>query len=180
MEEINYIKLSELSRKIEQVFKQTFSNEFYWIVAEISGHKFYPDTDRHYFDLVEKTIGSEVEVAKFKSKSWSEGSTNIANFEAQTGQTFQSGIQVLIKVKVEYHSLYGLSLTLIDIDSTFTLGNIEKQRRATLQKLVNDNSEFIKFIDGEYIKRNKQLELLLIIQLKQFSFVGQADHFIIL
>lgn len=164
MEEINYIKLSELSRKIEQVFKQTFSNEFYWIVAEISGHKFYPDTDRHYFDLVEKTIGSEVEVAKFKAKSWSEGSVNIANFETQTGQTFQSGIQVLIKVKVEYHSLYGLSLTLIDIDSTFTLGNIEKQRRATLQRLVNENSDFIKFIDDEYITRNKELELPLVIQ----------------
>ena len=164
MEEINYIKLSELSRKIEQVFKQTFSNEFYWIVAEISGHKFYPDTDRHYFDLVEKTIGSEVEVAKFKAKSWSEGSANIANFETQTAQTFQSGIQVLIKVKVEYHSLYGLSLTLIDIDSTFTLGNIEKQRRATLQRLVNENADFIKFIDDEYITRNKELELPLVIQ----------------
>jgi exodeoxyribonuclease VII large subunit len=164
VEAINYIKLSELSAKIEDVFKRSFSNEYFWIVAEISGHKFYPDTDRHYFDLVEKTIGSEVEVAKFKSKSWSEGSANIAHFETQTGQTFQSGIQVLIKVKVEYHSLYGLSLTLIDIDTTFTLGNIEKQRRATLQKLVSDNSDFIKFIDDEYITRNKELELPLVIQ----------------
>jgi exodeoxyribonuclease VII large subunit len=164
VEEINYIKLSELSRKIENVFKQNFSNDFYWIIAEISGHKFYPDTDRHYFDLVEKTVGSEVEVAKFKAKSWSEGSANIANFEQQTGQQFQSGIQVLIRVKVEYHSLYGLSLTLVDIDPTFTLGNIEKQRRATLLKLVQDNPGFIKFIDEEYITRNKELTLPLVIQ----------------
>lgn len=164
MEEIAYIKLSDLSRKIEQVFKQAFSNEFYWIVAEVSGHKFYPDTDRHYFDLVEKTHGSEVEVAKFKAKSWSEGSSNIANFEEQTGQKFQAGIQVLIKVKVEYHSLYGLSLTLTDIDSSFTLGNIEKQRRATLLRLVNENADFIRLVEDEYITRNKELPLPIVIQ----------------
>ena len=113
MEEIAYIKLSDLSRRIEQVFKQAFATEYYWIVAEVSGHKFYQDTDRHYFDLVEKSANSEVEVAKFKAKSWSEGSASIEQFQNQTGQAFQSGIQVLIKVKVEYHSLYGLSLTLI-------------------------------------------------------------------
>jgi len=112
VEEITYIKLSDLSRKIEQVFKQNFSNEIYWIIAEVSGHKFYADTDRHYFDLVEKSNNSEVEVAKFKAKSWSEGSISIENFKQITGQDFQSGLQVLIKVKVEYHSLYGLSLTL--------------------------------------------------------------------
>jgi exodeoxyribonuclease VII large subunit len=164
VEEINYIKLSELSRKIEFVFKQNFSADYYWIIAEVSGHKFYPDTDRHYFDLVEKTSGSEVEVAKFKAKSWSEGSANIASFEKQTGQLFQSGIQVLIKVKVEYHSLYGLSLTLVDIDASFTLGNIEKQRRATLLKLANENPDFIRLENNEFITRNKELALPIVIQ----------------
>lgn len=164
MEEINYIKLSDLSRKIEQVFKKNFSNDFYWIVAEVSGHKFYADSDRHYFDLVEKSANSEVEVAKIKAKSWSEGSASILEFEKQTGQAFQSGIQVLIKVKVEYHPLYGLSLTLIDIDASFTLGNIEKQRRDTLLKLVHENPDFIELINDEYITRNKKLKLKGVVQ----------------
>lgn len=164
MEEIAYIKLSDLSKRIEQVFKQAFSTEFYWIIAEVSGHKFYPDTDRHYFDLVEKSGNSEVEVAKFKAKSWSEGSLSIAQFQNQTGQLFQSGIQVLIKVKVEYHSLYGLSLTLIEIDPSFTLGNIEKQRRETLLRLVRENDDCIFLVDDEYITKNKKLELPKVIQ----------------
>lgn len=164
MEEISYIKLSDLSRRIEQVFKQNFSLDFYWIVAEVSGHKFYPDSDRHYFDLVEKSSNSEVEVAKIKAKSWSEGSSNILEFERLTGQKFQSGLQVLIQVKVEYHPLYGLSLTLIDIDASYTLGNIEKQRRDTLIKLVNENSDFIKFYNEEYITKNKKLKLKEVIQ----------------
>lgn len=164
MDEIQHIKLSELTSKIEQVFKQNFFNQHYWIVAEISGHKFYPDTDRHYFDLVEKTPGSEVEVAKLKAKSWSEGSANILQFEKQTGQKFESGLQVLIKVKVDYHSVFGLSLTLVDIDSSFTLGNIEKQRRNTLLKLVSENPDFIRLSGEEYITRNKELSLSLVIQ----------------
>lgn len=164
MEEIEFIKLSDLSRKIEQVFKQVFASEFYWIVAEVSGHKFYPDTDRHYFDLVEKSANSEVEVAKFKAKSWSEGSASIAEFEHQTGQSFQSGIQVLIKVKVEYHGLYGLSLTLLEIDPSFTLGNIEKQRRETLLRLVRENEDCIFLVDDEFITKNKKLHLPKVIQ----------------
>ncbi len=164
MEEIAFIKLSDLSRKIEQVFKQVFASEYYWIVAEVSGHKFYPDTDRHYFDLVEKSANSEVEVAKFKAKSWTEGSASIAEFEQQTGQVFQSGIQVLIKVKVEYHSLYGLSLTLLEIDPSFTIGNIEKQRRETLLRLVRENDDCIFLIDDEYITKNKKLELPSVLQ----------------
>ncbi len=164
MEEIRYIKLSDLSRRIEQVFKQNFANEYYWIIAEISGHKFYRDTDRHYFDLVEKSPGSEVEVAKFKAKSWSEGSASIVSFEEQTGQSFQSGIQVLIKVKVEYHSLYGLSLTLVEIDPSYTLGNIERQRRDTLLRLTSENQGYIELIDGEYHTKNKSLELPKVIQ----------------
>lgn len=164
MEEIAFIKLSDLSRKIEQVFKQVFATEFYWIIAEVSGHKFYRDTDRHYFDLVEKSANSEVEVAKFKAKSWSEGSASIAQFEQQTGQTFQSGIQVLIKVKVEYHGLYGLSLTLLEIDHSFTIGNIEKQRRETLLRLVRENEDCIFLVDDEFITKNKKLELPSVIQ----------------
>ncbi len=164
MEEISYIKLSDLSRRIEQVFKQAFSSEYYWIIAEVSGHKFYPDTDRHYFDLVEKSSNSEVEVAKFKAKSWSEGSASIEQFQQQTGQLFQSGIQVLIKVKVEYHSLYGLSLTLLEIDPSFTLGNIEKQRRETLLRLVRENDDCIFLVEDEYITKNKKLTLPKVIQ----------------
>ena len=37
-------------------------------------------------------------------------------FEMETGQMFASGLKVLVKVSVEFHELYGLSLTVLDID----------------------------------------------------------------
>mgnify|MGYP000243623865 FL=1 len=37
-------------------------------------------------------------------------------FEESTGQLFTSGIKVLVKVTVQFHELYGYSLTVLDID----------------------------------------------------------------
>lgn len=161
---INFLKLSELSQRIEDAINHQFSDSFFWVIAEISGHKFYANTDRHYFDLVEKLENSNTETAKIKSKSWSDGSQAIADFEKVTGQKFQNGIQVLVQVKVEYHKVYGLSCTLYNIDSSYTLGNIEKQKQATLLKLLNDNPEHIQLINSEYFTKNKSLKFNSVIQ----------------
>jgi exodeoxyribonuclease VII large subunit len=164
MAEIEYIKLSELNKKIEEVINNAFSDKTFWIVAEISGHKYYGNNDWHYFTLVEKVETSNVEVAKIKAKSWKPGSARIREFERVSGQKFTNAIEVLIKVKVEFHAVYELSLTLLDIDASFTIGNLEKQRLATLEKLLKDNPEFISLVDGEYITANKKIEHAIVIQ----------------
>lgn len=164
MSNLNYISLSELNQKIEEHINLHFSDLFFWVLAEVSSHKFYQNSDRHYFDLVEKSKDSNIETAKLKAKSWSDGSEAIKIFEKNTGQKFQNGLQVLVQVKVEYHKIYGLSLTLYNIDSSYTLGNIEKQKQATLLKLVNDNADFIKLINDEYHTKNKQLQIPNVIQ----------------
>ncbi len=159
-----YYKLSELSQKIEEVISEQFSDSFFWVLAEVSGHKFYANTDRHYFDLVEKIENSNTETAKIKTKSWTEGSNAIKEFEQITGQKFENGLQILAQVKVEYHKIFGLSLTLYNIDSSYTLGNIERQKKATLEKLLRENEDAIKLINGEYISRNKELKLNVVIE----------------
>lgn len=39
---------------------------------------------------------------------------------------FASGLKVLVKVSVEFHELYGYSLTVLDIDPAYTLGDMLK------------------------------------------------------
>src|SRR5690606_22059507 len=126
----------DLTKKVRQTIQEAFGDQTFWIVAEVSGHKFYPDRDRHYFDLVEKIESSNTEAAKVKANSWEHGSRQIAVFEQVTGQKFGDGLQVLACVKVNYHIVYGLSLTLIDLDPNFTLGNLERLRKETLRRLV--------------------------------------------
>jgi exodeoxyribonuclease VII large subunit len=171
--EIKYIKLSELTRRVEDAIKLTFGSEFYWIVAEISSHKFYPDQERHYFEFIEKAEGSNDPVARVRGVAWRIGSQTIKEFERIAGQKFSNGIQILGKVKIEFHQSYGLSLVLHDIDLSFTLGNIERQRRETLQRLVMDNPESIQKIGDEYITSNKKLKLSTVIQ--NIAIIGSPN-----
>lgn len=170
---IQHIKLSELTRQVEQVLKGSFGSTFYWIVAEISSHKFYPNEDRHYFDFVEKGDNTNEPVAKARGVSWFSGSQCIKVFERSTGQKFSNGLQVLVKVKVEYHIAFGLSLVLHDIDQSFTLGNLERQRRETLAKLLLDNPDTIKKVGEEYLTRNKEVKLNFVIQ--NIALVGSPN-----
>ncbi|MCG3165636.1 MAG: Exodeoxyribonuclease 7 large subunit [Bacteroidia bacterium] len=82
-------------------------------------------------------------------------------------------MQVLVKVKVEFHTAYGFSLVLHDIDQSFTLGNIEKQRRETLLKLVAENPSFIHKVGEEYITANKKLKLNTVIQ--NIAIIGSPN-----
>jgi len=157
------IKLSELTKKVADVISKTFS-DYYWIIAEISGHKLYTSQDRHYFEFIEKEEGKTEPIAKVRGVSWKEGSQHIKLFEQVTGQKFTNGIQVLVKVRVEFHASFGFQLALLDIDQSFTLGNLEKQRRDTLSKLILDNPNHVKKVGDEYLTFNRQLHLKPIIQ----------------
>ena len=172
MSEVSYIKLSELTKRVVDVIKNTF-NDYYWIVAEISGHKFYANQDRHYFDFIEKVEEKTDPIAKISGVAWTSGSQQIKLFEEATGQQFTNGVQVLVKVKVEFHSSYGMKLTLFDIDHSYTLGNLEKQRRETLLKLVAENPEHIKKVGDEYITHNKQKQFQLAIQ--HIAIIGSPN-----
>lgn len=159
----NHIKLSELNARINNVIETAFNNQSFWVIADITNHTFRQQKNYHNFDLVEKDQNSNNIVAKVSGKAWGNGSTKIRNFEQITGQRFTNNINVLVLVSVTFHTVYGLSLEVVDIDTNFTLGLLEQQRQATLEKLVAEN-EFIKKIGDKYFTKNNQLKLPSVIQ----------------
>lgn len=70
-------------------------------------------------------------------------------FEETTGQLFASGIKVLVKVTVQFHELYGYSLTVLDIDPAYTLGDMARRRREILMQLEEEG----------VLTLNKELEM---------------------
>lgn len=168
-----FIKLSELSHRLEDLLREHFAQQFFWVVAEVSGHKFYPSNARHYFEFVEKAEGMHEPVTKFRCVAWSAGSDSIQKFEAATLQRFGNGIQVLAKVKIEYHAVHGLSLVLLDIDQFFTLGNLEKQRLEILHRLVTENADAISKIGEDYQTKNKKLLFGTVIQ--KLAIIGSPN-----
>lgn len=161
---IQHIKLSELNKQIQAVIDNQFSELALWVIADITNHSFKEKTSYHYFDLVEKAENSNELLAKISGKAWGTGSTRIREFERITGQKFTNNINVLIRVKVNYHIVFGLSLDIQDIDPNFTIGVLEQQRQATLASLVANNPGVISKVGDRYVTRNAKLPLPQVIQ----------------
>jgi exodeoxyribonuclease VII large subunit len=158
------LQLSELTSRIEAVVKGQFEGQHYWVVAEITGHKLQPAKGFHYFDLVEKQAGTAGLKAKINAVAWTAGARQIDAFEKTTGQRFTDGLQVLIKVSVDYSAIYGLKLTLLDVDAGYTIGQLEQQKQATLLRLVTECAAYIQKVGDGYITVNKQLRLPAVLQ----------------
>lgn len=110
----------------------------YWVTAEIS-EKRVNVSGHCYLELVEKGGANHVPKAKASAVIWRSQYAMIASyFRSTTGQELQAGMKVLVKVVVSYHALYGLSLQITDIDPAYTLGDMERQRLETIQKLHED------------------------------------------
>ena len=148
------LKLSQLTNLIEVTLSEVFYGKVLAVIAETSEIK-KSGNGHYYFDLIEKD-GRNI-VAKMNAVIWKGYSEIIHNFETTTGQKFERNIELLLKVEVRYHEVFGLQLQVIDIDSKYTLGKIELERQQTLQKLVAENPDTITLKDGEYITKNKKL-----------------------
>lgn len=163
MNNINYIKLSDLNNKINNVIEEAFASQTFWVLAEVTNHSFKPQKNYHNFDLVEKDPNSVNLLAKISAAAWGDGSYQIQSFEQITGQKFTNNINVLLQLNIKYHKVYGLSAGVVAIDSNYTLGALEQKRQETLKNLV-DKNDFIYKIGSNYITRNKELPLPKVIQ----------------
>jgi exodeoxyribonuclease VII large subunit len=162
LENKSYIPLSELAGLVRQAIDRAFSGQRYWVIADIANHT--QNKGRHYFDLVEKDPAGTAIIAKLATRIWSDGAEIIAAFEEATGQPFTAGLKLLVQVSVFYHAVHGLQLNLLAIDPNFTLGALERERQATLLRLVSHNAGFIRLEEGAYVTLNQKLRLPKVIQ----------------
>lgn len=158
------IRLSELTNQIRQAIDGVFGNRTFWVIADVTSHTYKEQSNYHYFELVEKDKSSAKILSKIAGRAWGNAAVNISNFEKATGQKFKNDINVLVQVSVQYTPAFGLQLNLVDIDTNFTLGLFEQQRKETLERLLRDNPEFIHKSGDHFITRNSTLTLNKVIQ----------------
>lgn len=159
----SHLTLSQLNGIIQSKLNDAFSMQQFWIVADITEHSFKEKTGYHYFEFVEKDVRTNLIVAKIKGAAWGNASQKIKDFEKSTGQRFTNNIHILAKVSINFHKVFGLSLDLIEIDPSFTLGVIETKRQETLLRLVTNYPAMIRKVGDEYKTYNSSLELPLVI-----------------
>ena len=156
------ITLSELVSEITEALGHRFYGKNYWILAETSDIKNYPERGYCFVTLVEKE-GKEVR-AKMEAVIWRRNYNIIPNFEFVTGTKFDRNLKMLLNVEVIFNPVYGLRLEILEIDTTFTLGQLELERQVILHELVINNPQTIKLIDGQFITLNKLLKMPVVIQ----------------
>ena len=137
MAENPHITLRELQRRVKSVLEGSFALPL-WVSAEISDIK-VNYSGHCYLELVEKGGANGVPTAQARAVIWKSHFPRIAAyFEAETGQRLAPGLKILAKVLVSYHELYGFSLQITDVDPSFTLGDLERQRQQTIAQLQQD------------------------------------------
>lgn len=142
------MSLLELNALVKKSIRLCLPDE-YWVQAELSDVR--TNYSGHcYLEFVQKDARGNALVAKARGIIWNNVFAQIKPyFEQETGQAFVSGIKVLVKVTVDFHELYGYSLTVIDIDPTYTLGDMARRRKEILLQLEKEG----------VLTLNKELEM---------------------
>lgn len=145
--------LLELNGRIRNCVERGMPEE-YWVQAELSDVR--TNASGHcYMELLQKDERTHQLVARARGVVWNQVFRLLKPyFEETAGQPFESGIKVLVRVSVQCHELYGLSLVIGDIDPAFTLGDLARRRREILQQLEEDG----------VLTLNKELEMPLLPQ----------------
>ena len=147
------LRLSDYLSAVDMVIKQTFNHRV-WVKAEIrnlsskSGH--------YYFELAEKDDDGKV-IASCRGNLWRfKAARVLAKFERATGMPLDRDLTVLLKVSAGFHAQYGFSLTIEDIDPSYTLGDLARQYaemvdRLTGEGLLNLNQQLPAPFDIEHV-----------------------------
>lgn len=137
MESKTSLSLYELNALVRRSVEQCLPEEF-WVQAELSDVR-TNSTGHCYLEFVQKDSRSNNLIAKARGTVWANVFRLLKPyFEESTGQAFTSGIKVLVQVTVSFHELYGYSLTVQDIDPTYTLGDLARRRREILNQLEEE------------------------------------------
>ncbi len=127
--------LHTLQTKLRSGIESVFPSKV-WLSAEISAMK--ARAGGHCYLELSQSKDSEL-IAKAQGIIWRSRFGLLSSyFEKVTGTPLQEGITVLVLVQVTYTQLYGLSLIIDDIDPAYTLGDKEKIRRQTIERLEKE------------------------------------------
>jgi len=123
--------VSSIRKTIEERYQQ-----YYWVKAEM--HKLNRFASGHCFpELLQKEDGKIV--AQIRGTIWNHQFETInKRFISVVKEPLKEDTTLLMQVKVTFHESYGLSLQIVDIDPNYALGELQRERQETLQKLQKD------------------------------------------
>lgn len=139
------LSLKEYLATVQEVVKQTFDTPV-WVKAEIRNLSI--KAGHYYLELAEKEADSDQVIASCRATIWKFSAQKmVSQFERESGIELSRDLKVLIKVKANFDPQYGFSLNIVEIDSSYTLGDIARRYQQIVERLTAEG----------LIQRNKNL-----------------------
>jgi exodeoxyribonuclease VII large subunit len=128
--------LLEVTRSIQKTLAKRYTNK-YWVKAEMVKLNHYPQSGHCYPELIETRDGKKV--AQLPGVIWKDDFGYIdRKFRQIAKQPLSDGISILFYASISFHPEHGLQLRIHNIDPTYTLGELARQRLETIGKLKAD------------------------------------------
>ena len=131
----NGLSLSQLLSGVTTAVAEAF-RQGVWTRAEVLNVSV--KTGHVYLELSERDSDGRV-LAKALGTIWSRAADRILPaFEQATGAQLAPGIKLLVLAKPTFKAQFGLSLDITEIDPSYTLGDLEAQKRVIRERLKSE------------------------------------------
>jgi exodeoxyribonuclease VII large subunit len=149
MSEKQIFTLHQVVKSIKKTLEDRYA-QTYWVKAEMHKLNRYPSG--HAFpELVQKE--EDKILAQITGTIWKQNLDRInSQFINVVKEPLKEGTTLLLLVKITFSETYGLSLQILDIDPSFSLGELQRQREETLKRLLKEG----------LLNLNQQLEFPLL------------------
>jgi exodeoxyribonuclease VII large subunit len=144
--------LPEVTRSIQKTITGRYSTPV-WIRAELNKLNYYKQSGHCFPELVEKQEGRVL--AQMRAIIWKDDFVLInREFHRVLHEPLKDGIKILFLATISFDPTHGMALLIIDIDPSFTLGDLEREKQETIKRLKNEN----------LYDKNRELRLALLPQ----------------
>lgn len=160
-EERKIYSLTQLNQSFEKHIWEQFSKRDFWITAELI--KISEKNGHRYIELADSI--NDTTTARSFATIWASTFRSIVDDIGlkEAHGILQAGNKVLINVKIEFHSIYGLKLKIRAIDPTYSYGEIERKRQEVIKRLKKE----------AIFDQQKELRLPTII--KRIALIGSPN-----
>lgn len=135
-EEVQALRLADLLSGVRDLLNRSFRDAI-WIIAEVNSINANRQSGHYYLELVENEAGTIL--AKTNATLFQNVARRVlGRFQEVTGSTIQTGMQLMLLVRVEYTPRWGFSLNILDINPEYTLGQHERVKQETIRRLQSE------------------------------------------
>lgn len=168
---MNSYSLTDLLRSVRTCLEVNFQGR-YWVRAETSDVRRSGAGGHCYLELLDKSPSGGIE-SRARATIWSQVYTTIDRKLRDAGlSSLASGMGILALVQVSFHEQYGLSLSIVDLDPSYSLGELARLRMQTIERLKSQ-----KLIDQNHRHTlPRSLQRIAIVSSKTAAGLGDFLH----